>query len=357
MARFGRSFLQAATQPAYMEGLFTAAQQLGSLPRRRRLKEELEEINKLPTVARLSTLISRAKDFGLSDAQVTKIENQLKQAQLAEANRSMVSISREIPNAVNAEQFKQLLSDAYDLQANSGVDTSRLVTTITEAANKKSIQNTFASMGQEYLDLYNMGISPKDILERQRTDAEASTKKELGRRLGMEEDVAEALTITNLMERIDAQKSQEGIDEFSSFIRNTKGVITADNYDEAVDKAVKAQGVQGIQNVNNMYANNLERQAKAKKERIVEANVTLKQGLGSVSLGGPTNITKVKVSLDRDGNLTPESKAYLENVAKSAFIPSANIMWPPEGATPSDRDNNLPPKGEESNDPTVGSLL
>jgi len=36
MARFGRSFLQAATQPAYMEGLFTAAQQIGEAPAKRR---------------------------------------------------------------------------------------------------------------------------------------------------------------------------------------------------------------------------------------------------------------------------------------------------------------------------------
>lgn len=41
MARFGRDFVRAATQPAYLEGLFTAAQGLGSMPRRRR--EEAEQ--------------------------------------------------------------------------------------------------------------------------------------------------------------------------------------------------------------------------------------------------------------------------------------------------------------------------
>ena len=40
MARFGRSFVQAATQPAYLEGLFTAAQQMGAAPGRRREEEE-----------------------------------------------------------------------------------------------------------------------------------------------------------------------------------------------------------------------------------------------------------------------------------------------------------------------------
>ena len=42
MARFGRSFLQSATQPAYMQGLFTAAQQLGAAPGRRRAEAEKE---------------------------------------------------------------------------------------------------------------------------------------------------------------------------------------------------------------------------------------------------------------------------------------------------------------------------
>jgi len=43
MARFGRSFVQAATQPQYAQGLFTAAQQMGAAPGRRRAKEEQQK--------------------------------------------------------------------------------------------------------------------------------------------------------------------------------------------------------------------------------------------------------------------------------------------------------------------------
>jgi hypothetical protein len=46
MARFGRSFVQAATQPAYLEGLFTAAQSLGSMPRRRREERQAASLQK-----------------------------------------------------------------------------------------------------------------------------------------------------------------------------------------------------------------------------------------------------------------------------------------------------------------------
>lgn len=40
MARFGRDFVRAATQPAFTQGLFTAAAGLGGMPRRRREEEE-----------------------------------------------------------------------------------------------------------------------------------------------------------------------------------------------------------------------------------------------------------------------------------------------------------------------------
>lgn len=46
MARFGRSFVQAATQPAFTQGLFTAAQQVAGMPRRRREEAEAERKRK-----------------------------------------------------------------------------------------------------------------------------------------------------------------------------------------------------------------------------------------------------------------------------------------------------------------------
>jgi len=46
MARFGRSFVQAATQPQYAEGLFTAAQQIAGAPRRRREERQAASLQK-----------------------------------------------------------------------------------------------------------------------------------------------------------------------------------------------------------------------------------------------------------------------------------------------------------------------
>ena len=40
MAKFSQAFLQSMTQPAYQEGLFTAARNLGGLPGRIREEQE-----------------------------------------------------------------------------------------------------------------------------------------------------------------------------------------------------------------------------------------------------------------------------------------------------------------------------
>jgi len=46
MATFGKDFVRSATQPAYLQGLFTAAQGLGSAPRRRREEAEAANLQK-----------------------------------------------------------------------------------------------------------------------------------------------------------------------------------------------------------------------------------------------------------------------------------------------------------------------
>lgn len=46
MATFGKDFVKSATQPAYLQGLFTAAQGLGSAPRRRREEAEAANLQK-----------------------------------------------------------------------------------------------------------------------------------------------------------------------------------------------------------------------------------------------------------------------------------------------------------------------
>ena len=313
MARFGREFVRAATQPQFAQGLFTAAQQIGAAPRRRQEEEE-----KRKRLAQLRTM--------------SPIEQAQYRIDTAETESELLA----------AQQAMQIAQQAQQ-----------------ETAREQAKLNYFRAMGkdaegQSYVDLYSIGISERDIIDRYRENASNSTKVEYGKILGLPEDVVTSLTMDQLIDRVNAQKSQEGINEFASFMSSSKGVITEDNYDEAISKAVRANGVQGIQQVNNMYARTLERRAAAKKERIVEANVSLKSDFGIALPGGISNLTKVKVALDENGNLTAESKAYLNNVASSAFIPSIDKNWFP------DEDNNggnKTPEGEDPSDPSVGSLF
>jgi hypothetical protein len=60
MARFGRDFVRAATQPAYLEGLFTAAKDIGSLPARARQDAKLEQYKKLDPLERIEYAIANA---------------------------------------------------------------------------------------------------------------------------------------------------------------------------------------------------------------------------------------------------------------------------------------------------------
>ena len=60
MARFGRDFVRAATQPAFTQGLFTAAQQIGSAPARRREEQQQQAKRALETQAQQALL---SKDY------------------------------------------------------------------------------------------------------------------------------------------------------------------------------------------------------------------------------------------------------------------------------------------------------
>ncbi len=68
MAKFSQAFLQSLTQPAYQEGLFTAAQGIGMAPvlrlEQERQKEEAEKFSSLDTAGQLDFAITKANESG-----------------------------------------------------------------------------------------------------------------------------------------------------------------------------------------------------------------------------------------------------------------------------------------------------
>jgi len=129
MARFGRDFVRAATQPAFTQGLFTAAAGLGGMPRRRREEAEAEDKkNRLmgmlqgatPGTAEYSSILAdyyseiekdpqKANTLGamareLAQAEATQIKSERTLSNLKAAGRAKASKSP------NAEQLLPLIN-------------------------------------------------------------------------------------------------------------------------------------------------------------------------------------------------------------------------------------------------------
>ena len=79
MARFGRDFVRAATQPAYLQGLFTAAQQVGSAPRRRR-EEQKETERKAREKGMLAGLTPGTPEYSRAVATILQEQGDITQA-------------------------------------------------------------------------------------------------------------------------------------------------------------------------------------------------------------------------------------------------------------------------------------
>lgn len=95
MARFGRDFVRAATQPAYLQGLFTAAQQVGSAPRRRRFNEIMQRgqaalASAAPDPTVLSGIAQELSSLGYTE-EASKFSEAAKQRGLQAAQRARAS--------------------------------------------------------------------------------------------------------------------------------------------------------------------------------------------------------------------------------------------------------------------------
>ena len=110
MARFGRDFVRAATQPAYLEGLFTAAKDIGSLPARAQAQQEsLQKYKDISKVVSQGDVSARSGDpRGLNIA----INNLQQRLQNAKSVDEAVAITAQINKLKNqttiAEQGEEI---------------------------------------------------------------------------------------------------------------------------------------------------------------------------------------------------------------------------------------------------------
>ena len=107
MARFGRDFVRAATQPAFTQGLFTAAQQMGAAPGRRRMQEQLASATPL-------------ERFDLAINQLTRA-GELEKAAKLEAQKSKYIADQQArteDQLVNMVSAQMIASGATDVPEN-----------------------------------------------------------------------------------------------------------------------------------------------------------------------------------------------------------------------------------------------
>jgi len=136
MARFGRDFVRAATQPAYMKGLFTAAQNIGAAPARRAAAQEQQAIkDKLAsfdpnTVAGLqglaqfyqqqgdvnnaAKLASAARDLAAQEASAKALSNRKAQIKTQAENLGLDNLAVQIENVTDPKELGDLVGTMID---------------------------------------------------------------------------------------------------------------------------------------------------------------------------------------------------------------------------------------------------
>jgi len=199
MARFGRDFVRAATQPAYLQGLFTAAQQIGAAPRRRREEEKkkqlasmMQEVNAaLATGDATSIGMARrrleAAGFAEEANKLVPLETQARQQQAA-SGMLMSAVSGE---PLSPEVMQERLGEGLTPQALASALQVR------EALKPKPYFTT-----AEQIDLAKT-YTPQSI-------AQATTEKDFGL-LRPREDADAATVAAGITEWVDPSKPEGGV--------------------------------------------------------------------------------------------------------------------------------------------------
>lgn len=131
MARFGRDFVRAATQPAYLGGLFTAAQDIGSLPARAQRREELSQFDP-NTVEGLTSLaqyyqgqgdmpnavkfVSAARELGAQQAEQQQLDAFKEQVAVAAENAGLTDQAATARATTDMDELRGISKDVREFQ-------------------------------------------------------------------------------------------------------------------------------------------------------------------------------------------------------------------------------------------------
>lgn len=129
MARFGREFVRAATQPAFTQGLFTAAQGIGGAPARAQRREELSQFDPntvegltglaqyyqsqgdMQSAAKIATA---AREMANKQNQEQALANRKAQVKTQAENLGLDDVAAQIENVTDAKELGDLVGTMVD---------------------------------------------------------------------------------------------------------------------------------------------------------------------------------------------------------------------------------------------------
>lgn len=129
MARFGREFVRAATQPSYLGGLLTAAQGIGAAPARAQRRQELSQFDpntvegltglaqyyqSLGDMANAAKLATAAREMAENEANAEALSNRKVQIKTQAENLGLDDLASQIENVTDNKELGDLVGTMID---------------------------------------------------------------------------------------------------------------------------------------------------------------------------------------------------------------------------------------------------
>jgi hypothetical protein len=122
MARFGREFVRAATQPQFAQGLFTAAQQIGSAPARRRQMGMLRDMTPVEQADYFASIATTPDQMLQAQQLKTSAVKQARDAEELAARTTFNSLEAARQAETDPEKKRKIEASMIELAPKAGID-------------------------------------------------------------------------------------------------------------------------------------------------------------------------------------------------------------------------------------------
>jgi hypothetical protein len=122
MARFGREFVRAATQPQFAQGLFTAAQQIGSAPARRRQMGMLRDMTPVEQADYFASIATTPDQMLQAQQLKTSAVKQARDAEELAARTTFNSLEAARHAETDPEKKRKIEASMIELAPKAGID-------------------------------------------------------------------------------------------------------------------------------------------------------------------------------------------------------------------------------------------